>query len=98
MYNKEKLDRLNALVDGFNNRFGAHLEEGHYGMAIMDEEVIAYMTDEFEKEIEHNPGFEFAQIKLKFGTSRVYTKSDKSPEWEEHIDFILRSRKNHGSE
>ena len=79
----------------FNERFAAYLEPGFYGCEIDDPEILDYLATEFDKEIAVNPDFQYAQIKLKFGTSRVYTNSDKSieDEWERHIDAILRKKR-----
>ena len=77
----------------FNERFAAYLEPGFYGCEIDDTEILDYLAAEFDKGIAVNPDFQYAQIKLKFGTSRVYTNSDKSDELERHIDTILTSRK-----
>ncbi len=76
-------------VDEFNEKYSKYLEPGHYGMAIEDERVINYLDGEFEKEIKDNPGFLYAQIKLKFFRTRAYTNSKKSIEWELEIDKIL---------
>ena len=74
----------------FNKKYSAYLEERHYGLDIDHPEVVDYLDKEFEKEIEKNPEFQFSQIKMKFGSSRVYTTSDKSSEWENEIDRIFR--------
>lgn len=74
----------------FNAWFGNHLEEGHYGMSINDQRVMGALFDEFTKEIQRNPEFEYSQIKLKFGYARVYTNSAHDREWENHIDEMLK--------
>ena len=76
-------------TEEFNKKYSAYLEERHYGLAISHPEVITYLDKEFEKEIEKNPEFRFSQIKMKFGSSRVYSTSDKSSEWETEIDRIF---------
>jgi len=73
----------------FNKKYSAYLEERFYGLDIDHPEVVDYLDKEFEKEIEKNPEFQFSQIKMKFGSSRVYTTSDKSSEWEDEIDRIF---------
>jgi hypothetical protein len=78
----------------FNNKWSKHLEEGHYGMSICVPEVIDYMDKEFEEEVKSNSGFTYSQIKTKWGSSRVYTTSDKAQKWEDAIDAILKSLKN----
>jgi hypothetical protein len=74
----------------FDKKYSSYLEEGHYGLDISHPEVVAYLDKEFGKEIEKNPEFQYSQIKLKFGSVRVYTTSDKNPEWETEIDSIFR--------
>jgi hypothetical protein len=77
-------------TEEFNKKYSAYLEERFYGLDISHPEVVEYLDKEFEKEIEKNPAFQYSQIKMKFGSSRVYTTSDKSSEWEDEIDRIFR--------
>jgi hypothetical protein len=76
-------------AEEFNKKYSAYLEERFYGLDIDHPEVVEYLDKEFEKEIEKNPEFQFSQIKMKFGSSRVYSTSDKSSEWETEIDRIF---------
>ena len=76
-------------TEEFNKKYSSYLEERFYGLDIDHPEVIEYLDKEFEKEIEKNPEFQFSQIKMKFGSSRVYTNSDKSSEWESEIVRIF---------
>ena len=76
-------------TEEFNKKYSAYLEERFYGLDIDHPEVIEYLDKEFEKEVEKNPEFQFSQIKMKFGSSRVYTNSDKSSEWESEIVRIF---------
>lgn len=76
-------------ADEFNEKYSKYLEPGHYGMAIEDERAINYLDGEFEKEIENNPEFSYAQVKLKFFTARIYANSKKTHEWERAIDEII---------
>ncbi len=78
--------------DEFNDKWIDHLETGHYGMDIELPAVIDYMDDEFTKEAVTNPTFTYSQIKMKFGTSRVYTTSSKHDECERGIDNIYKQR------
>ena len=73
----------------FNKKYSAYLEERFYGLDISHPEVVEYLDKEFENEIEKNPAFQYSQIKMKFGSSRVYSTSDKSSEWEDEIDRIF---------
>ena len=74
----------------FNEKYKNYLEDRFYGLEISDQEVIDYLDKEFEEEIKENPKFEYAQIKTKFGWSRVYTNSQKNSKWETEIDKILK--------
>ena len=76
-------------TEEFNKKYSAYLEERFDGLEIGHPEVIEYLDKEFEREIEENPGFQYSQIKMKFGSSRVYSTSDKSSEWEAEIDRIF---------
>jgi hypothetical protein len=76
-------------AEEFNKKYSAYLEERFYGLDIDHPEVVDYLDKEFEKEIEKNPAFQYSQIKMKFGSSRVYTTSDKISEWETEIDRIF---------
>ena len=73
----------------FNEKWSDHLEDRFYGLEIDDENVANYLDKEFEKEVVLNPSFTYSQIKLKFGTSRVYADSDKTFEWERNVDRII---------
>ena len=76
----------------FNEKWSKYLEVGFYGMAIENEDVIEYLDCEFEKEIKTNPSFNYAQIKMKLNTSRVYANSDKTNEWEFEINRLVNAR------
>lgn len=55
----------------FNEKYSQWLEEGHYGLAIDDEEVIKFLDKIFQDliKIDH---FSYAQIKTKFNMARFY--------------------------
>lgn len=78
--------------DEFNEFWKDFLETGHYGMAIEDAQIITYLHEEFGNEIAGNPNFSFSQIKLKFGSARIYTTSEHNSKWEHHIDKLLKVR------
>lgn len=78
-------------IEEFDKKWEKYLEEGFYGLAIDNEKIIDYIDSEFDKEIKINPNFKFYQIKIKFGTSRVYADSDKTTEWENKINEILKN-------
>jgi hypothetical protein len=77
----------------FKAKWLPYIEKGfeEYGIEISDPQVLEWLDSEFEKELQLNPKFEFAQIKLKFGMARVYSNSKKDRYWEEGIDIILES-------
>lgn len=75
--------------DEFNKKYDKYLEDGFYGMAIEHPQVIEYLDKEFEKEIKSNPSFNYAQIKMKFGTSRVYANSEKTSIWEKEVNRLV---------
>lgn len=77
-------------LENFNTKWKPYIEPRFYGASINHEGVLTYLDVEFEKEIEVNPDFNFAQIKLKFGTSRVYANSPNTRTWEIEIDRILK--------
>ena len=56
----------------FNEKYKDYLEEGHYGLALEEKNVIKYLDDVF-KDLIKIPGFKYSQIKEKFGSSRFYT-------------------------
>ena len=73
----------------FNEKWNKYLEDGFYGMAIENPQVIEYLDKEFEEEIKTNPSFNYAQIKMKFGSSRVYANSDKTSLWEDEVNRLV---------
>jgi hypothetical protein len=75
--------------DEFNKKWEAYLEDGFYGIAIPYPEVIAYLDREFTEEVKVNPSFSYSQIKMKFGTSRVYASSKKTSTWESEINKLI---------
>lgn len=64
-------------IDEFNEKYKDYLEEGHYGLAINDAVVIAFLYNTFPYLIKHIKGFKFTQIKLKFGKCRFYYHYDE---------------------
>ena len=76
--------------DEFNDKWGDYLEDMFYGMGISHEKVIEYLDSEFTKEIKTNTSFNYAQIKMKFGSSRVYANSEKATKWENKINELIK--------
>jgi hypothetical protein len=82
----------------FNDKYAAYLEEGHYGMSIDEPSILTYV-DQIFNDLIKIPGFQFSQIKTKYGMARVYTNVDDllpfvgriiNQELEEKINFILK--------
>lgn len=77
---------MDNVTEIFNEKWKDHLEKGHYGMDIYDSDVVDYVDKEFEKlKIEH-PGFTYSQIKLKFGSPRVYL-DNVGHQWKRGMDI-----------
>lgn len=74
----------------FNEKWNEYLEDGFYGLAIGNENVINYLDKEFAKEIKNNTSFKYSQIKMKFNTCRVYANSEKTSMWEEEIERLIK--------
>lgn len=82
----------------FNEKYKEYIEEGHYGMDINEPSVLAYV-DQIFNDLIKIPGFQFSQIKTKYGMARVYTNLQEvmpfvsrivEQELEEKINFILK--------
>ncbi len=56
----------------FNEKYSAYLEEGHYGLDIDIPEAVDFLDKAFQDLIKI-PGFQYSQIKTKYGESRFYT-------------------------
>lgn len=74
------LGKRNMTVDEFNNKYAAYLPKGWYGLDIDDAEVIAWLDNMFEHYLTKIEGFEYHQIKTKFGINdvRFYSNLDSS--------------------
>lgn len=55
----------------FNQKYKDFLEEGHYGLAVSNQEFINWLDIKFQDFIK-KPGFTYSQIKEKFFTGRFY--------------------------
>jgi hypothetical protein len=82
----------------FNDKYAAYLEEGHYGMSIDEPSILTYV-DQIFNDLIKIPGFQFSQIKTKYGLARVYTNLYElmpfvgrivDQELEDKINFILK--------
>ena len=58
----------------FNEKYKDYLEEGHYGLAIPDPDIVNYLDKEFQELIKI-PGFSYSQIKIKFDYVRFYCEN-----------------------
>lgn len=82
-------------ADEFNERWGAFLEEGHYGLAINDPDFCQWLDRKFE-EFSKRPGFAFSQIKAKFGMGRFYAEgltAEEVREVEQEITKLCKIQK-----
>jgi hypothetical protein len=57
----------------FNEKYSAYLEEGHYGLDFGVPEFVSWLDEKFQSFIQ-KPGFQYSQIKEKFGMGRFYCK------------------------
>lgn len=73
----------------FNLKWNNYLKKNCSGLQIEDSTVIYYLDAKFQKEILHKPNFVFSQIKIKFGSCRIYCNSSQVTIWEKEIDNLL---------
>jgi hypothetical protein len=82
----------------FNTKYVNYLEEGNWGMQIEVPSVLSYI-DQIFNDLTEIPGFQYQQIKCKFGLARVYTNLEDimpfvgriiNQEIEDKINFILK--------
>lgn len=66
-----EITKAGQAMRDFNARYKDWLSEGHYGLAIGNEEVVRFLNAVFEDLIKI-PGFAYQQIKIKFCDSRFY--------------------------
>ena len=83
----------------FNQKWSKHLEEGFDGLVIELDEVVEFCDEQFTRMVDAYPHFTYSQIKLKFGSARVYLDGDVSTGWidvlEEGIERILWERESY---
>jgi len=79
----------------FNEKYKEYLEEGHYGLAISNPDVVVFLEDMFDRVLTKVPDFKYSQIKLKFGKCRIYTNLN-SPTLEHimemHINNLINKK------
>jgi hypothetical protein len=61
----------NMTTVEFNEKYAAYLPKGWYGLDIDDKDVIAWLDNLFEHYLTKIEGFEYHQIKVKFGINDV---------------------------
>lgn len=78
-------------IDEFNKKYTDYIECRFLGLEFDNPEVIAYLDEQFQAHIKNHPDFKISQIKMKFGTSRVYTNAglELEREWEHKINEIM---------
>lgn len=79
-------------IEEFNEKYGNYLPKRHYGLDIQDEKLITVFDKLFDV-FTQIPGFEYYQIKLKFGKARVYTNLGMEVDrmLEVRIDDVLKN-------
>jgi hypothetical protein len=60
-------------IEEFNEKYKAYLGKRWYGLDIDDAEVINFLDNLFEHYLIKIEGFEYHQIKVKFGDVRFYS-------------------------
>lgn len=77
----------------FNEKWKRHLESGHYGLDVSNETVIEYLDKTFTDLEKQFPNFQYSQIKLKFGSARVYMEPYEinTSEIENNINKIIKN-------
>ena len=60
-------------IKEFNEKYSAYLEERHYGLDFGAPGFISWLDEKFQSFIQ-KPGFQYSQIKEKFGMGRFYCK------------------------
>jgi hypothetical protein len=77
----------------FNEKWKVHLEPGHYGLDIDNQNVIDYLDKTFIELKEKFSEFQYSQIKLKFGRARVYMEPYEinTNEIESNINKIIQN-------
>jgi hypothetical protein len=85
-------------AEEFNEKYKEYIEEGHYGMEIGEPSILTYV-DQIFNDLIQIPGFQFSQIKTKYGMARVHTNLYElmpfvgriiNQELEDKINFILK--------
>ena len=71
----------------FNKKYKDFLEEGFYGLEIEIPELTDWLDKKFQQFI-LKPGFQYSQIKDKFGMGRFYCEGLTKEEVREIEDFI----------
>jgi hypothetical protein len=68
----------NMTLVEFNEKYAAYLPKGWYGLDIDDEDVIRWLDNLFQHHLTKIEGFEYHQIKVKFGINdiRFYSNLD----------------------
>jgi len=93
-----KINRKKILSsDDFNNKWKSKLDDNHYGMSIDDKDILKLVDNRFKEWERDYPDFKYQQIKMKFGSSRVYTfgiPTDECLNLEQQINEIFDIKRN----
>ena len=90
-FTDEYLETIPETCEQFNIKWRFHLESGFedQGLMIQDEKVIAILDKNFRIIENRYPNFTYSQIKLKFGTARVYLDNIGGSSWESTIETLI---------
>jgi hypothetical protein len=94
------IDSVRKLLDkdiiknakAFNNKWRKYLKRNAPGMQIENITVLNFLDTKFEKVTSENKKFSFSQIKVKFGTCRIYCNHREKEIWEKEVDGILNNQ------
>ncbi|MCA2594024.1 MAG: hypothetical protein IM526_02535 [Microcystis sp. M38BS1] len=81
------------LDKDFNTKYAQYLEQGNYGLDINEASVAEFLDDLFESHLTKLEGFQYSQIKIKYGNARFYFKlaDNASYDMKEAIQFLVES-------
>lgn len=69
-------------IEQFDKKWTSRLEEGFDGLSIAKFGIVKLVDETFTRWEKQYPDFTYSQIKVKFGTSRVYCDNVPSGELE----------------
>lgn len=79
----------------FNKKYEQYLGKGHYGLSIDIPELTIMLDNMFSNSLIHIEGFEYHQIKAKFGQGRFYFTSKLNNNLEMRIGSLVETTMNY---